>query len=549
MVASEMSKGQAFRQPPSAGSDAAAATTGGLFEYFTRPAAGKGDQWARLDSLADLDVEELGLPTDRVLDDGFGASPLITDASHRFRWVLLEATMRQLVMVNLRRELESAGVDVTDLSRGSPGLAHALSCFEERIRRCEATLFSLEVPPQMRKLRDSAEGGGGNTAYPASSLFKIRTLLEPSANPFRGVDARRLWSCLVNREQVQSTIEAIVFLPNRSTSEGTGPIPEEPAAGASDADNPRSAFQTVHRVGGEVTALCANCSREDSLAFSSSKHLFEILLAPAEGAAGTDESPLSRIAAGLTSPQSPMSRQTSGQLLVTPPPSPANGSVDTSFGSPAVSVTRQRPVSGVCRLASHPSTPLYLAGHGDKGVDVYQFEGDQAMYTFQPGGSPGKPSDLSFDPFGHKLAACYLDGTARLWQLEVASQPYASFTCGQRADALAFVKSSVVVLGGKAEGDKNVSVFDTLLPPRSAQVQRFQCMPQGCRAVRYLAERQQLVVGGRGGHIALLDMRQGQVVNQWGLHDAAINCVALHPDPDLVFSACRDGNVKVSSPR
>jgi len=365
-AASEMRKGKSA-QPAAIGSAgataeaaaaaasaAAAVADASLVGFLRRPVNVQTPRYSQLDSLADLDVEELGRPTDRVLDDGFGTSPSIANAGHRFRWALLEAVALQLVDARVRRQLEDAGVDVSDLSRGSPALAHALACCEGRLRRVEALLLTLDVPAAMQG------GAAGGASYPASSLFKIRTLLEPSANPFRGIGARRLWYCLVNNELVQAIIEAVVFRSTAAPS-GVNRIAEEGEGGEDNGPyGSRSTFQTVYRVGGgEVAALCANRAQDTFLAFANSKYLFEMQVdVGVPGGEDGSDSALQRSMSVLSSSSRPASRNnvsSSPQPGATPLSPTAMGAGPTGTG---VLVTQQRPVAGVCRLAAHPSMPL-----------------------------------------------------------------------------------------------------------------------------------------------------------------------------------------------
>lgn len=212
-----------------------------------------------------------------------------------------------------------------------------------------------------------------------------------------------------------------------------------------------------------------------------------------------------------------------------------------------------------------PQLPLYLAG-GDGIIQCWQFgqtlqglglhDHLRARYALPPTpGAAAAAASVRVSPCSEQLACIDDRGRLGLWRMQggradaggTASLPFASFQCHARAGTdVCYVDSSVVLAttgaGGKAP---SVCLWDALLPPAQARVAACSPHAEGGTCVAYAPGERALVSGGAGGDLAVFDLRQRQIRQQWSAHTLAVRCVSVDGGRFHAFSASADGDVKL----
>ncbi|KAK8770105.1 hypothetical protein V5799_013430 [Amblyomma americanum] len=132
-------------------------------------------------------------------------------------------------------------------------------------------------------------------------------------------------------------------------------------------------------------------------------------------------------------------------------------------------------VDSVRRLASHPVLPLYLSGCQDGSVSLWEWGHSQPVSTPRLAGTFAKVTSLLFNQQGNKFGVTDGDGNLSLWQVSMTStnaKPFFSASChSKQASDFAFVSSSsLIATAGHSAENRNVCLWDTLLPQRKALV-------------------------------------------------------------------------------
>ncbi|XP_069136751.1 dmX-like protein 2 [Argopecten irradians] len=210
----------------------------------------------------------------------------------------------------------------------------------------------------------------------------------------------------------------------------------------------------------------------------------------------------------------------------------------------------RRPVSGVRRIGSHPNLPHYLTGGSDGSVRLYEWGHIQPLAMLrQPGVFP-KVTKVLFSSQGNKCCVSDTEGDICLWQVGLGSnfnKPIMKLKCHNKTTSdFAFVgSSSLIATAGHSSESRNVCLWDTLLPQRSACVHAFTCHEHGCPAVVYAPHHQLLISGGRKGEICIFDIRQRQIRHTFQAHDSAIRCLAMDPEEEYFVTGSSEGDIKV----
>lgn len=163
-----------------------------VLEYIQQPV--DVEQFAKLDGLSDLDEIEIGSEV---------SDTVIKDDAWVFRWRLLELLIYKLVVRIVHENIELAGIDLYDLGRTSGHICHLLRDVEVRQQVLSSQLQRLPLPDVFREL-----ALGSVTQHPANALFRGKQLQQETANPFRGILARRLWGVLIAQPFLLDIVES-----------------------------------------------------------------------------------------------------------------------------------------------------------------------------------------------------------------------------------------------------------------------------------------------------------------------------------------------------
>lgn len=200
-------------------------------------------------------------------------------------------------------------------------------------------------------------------------------------------------------------------------------------------------------------------------------------------------------------------------------------------------------------IEAHPTFPYYLSGSVDGGIRLWQFNVPQTLATYREK-SASRLSKLRFNWNGTKFAAADQNGSVQLWRFDAnedSTRAFASLPCHSRkaADIVFLNSGSVLACAGESNGNKNVSIWDTLVPVARGEAASFVCQADGATAIAYSPRLQFVFCGGRQGNISVIDVRQRQIVQELEGHSRAIKDLSIDPTQSWMISGSNEGNVKI----
>ncbi|XP_077514309.1 rabconnectin-3 alpha isoform X3 [Amblyomma americanum] len=526
-----------------------------------------------------------------------------------YAWALMRYAVVKMANHNLREFFSVAGIELQELPVTSPLLHASLRAMDHWLRHLRESLEAHgSAPPGLlpNSHVETAVGQGG-APIQGPPILKYKVLLELDNTPFSrskhpaAPPARRLWNYLVRQEGVQDLFIRYLF------SHKAAPLPDEGVVGTTPGGegDDRSIdgavpdpVRIIHKDQESISAFCISQANEGILSLATPKELQELdisaLLEPApwlddeaefdiltlnrppEPAAGQAldflvvQHPLDRhnTSAGLAMPTaSAFTSPTSAN----PPPLAAQtgrattmmkglnfpGSTNAHFCQIVLERSRlmikplkRHRVDSVRRLASHPVLPLYLSGCQDGSVSLWEWGHSQPVSTPRLAGTFAKVTSLLFNQQGNKFGVTDGDGNLSLWQVSMTStnaKPFFSASChSKQASDFAFVSSSsLIATAGHSAENRNVCLWDTLLPQRKALVASFNCHEHGSSAVVFAPQNQLLISAGKKGDVFIFDVRQRQLRHKFQAHDTAIKCLALDPREEYYITGSADGDIKV----
>ncbi|KAG0248802.1 DmX-like protein 1 [Actinomortierella ambigua] len=149
-----------------------------------------------------------------------------------------------------------------------------------------------------------------------------------------------------------------------------------------------------------------------------------------------------------------------------------------------------------------------------------------------------RPGKIHFDSFGQKFGA---------------TDPFLTLQCHNKIarDFCFLGSSSVLATTGHSVDNKNVSLWDTLLPEAKACTQSYKVHDQGGGGGGYsiaFSKRHQLVVsGGRHGEIAIFDVRQSRLLHTLHAHEMHVRSLYMDDEAGFFCSGAGEGDMKVWS--
>lgn len=128
---------------------------------------------------------------------------------------------------------------------------------------------------------------------------------------------------------------------------------------------------------------------------------------------------------------------------------------------------------------------------------------------------------------------------------------------------------SLVATAGYSSENKNVGLWDTLLPQKKSLVActiflinfgfdlvliffffnfviAFTCHDQGASSLVYAPQHQLIISAGKKGDVCIFDVRQRTLRHRFQAHENAIKCIAIDPHEEHFVTGSADGDIKVS---
>lgn len=194
--------------------------------------------------------------------------------------------------------------------------------------------------------------------------------------------------------------------------------------------------------------------------------------------------------------------------------------------------------------------PYYLSGSTDGSIRLWEFGHQKQLTNLRASASMAKINHLEFSTQGNKFGACDADGIVSLWQLGTCSNnaaPYISLQSHNKTcSAFTFLSSSsLLATAGHGSENRNVAIWDTLLPQRKSMVASFVCHDTGSPALVYASQHNLLITCGKKGDVCLFDMRQRQLRHKFQAHESGIRAVSLDATQEYFVTGSAEGDIKV----
>lgn len=213
------------------------------------------------------------------------------------------------------------------------------------------------------------------------------------------------------------------------------------------------------------------------------------------------------------------------------------------------SMLNRRNVPGVKKMAPHPSLAYYLTGSLDGSVVMWEFGTTKPVSIQRQPGMGGSVTKIRFTPQGNKYGVTDASGKLHLWQAihSSAKEPFQMLQSGMRhlSDFLFLGSSSLIATCGDAIDQRNLCLWDTLLPTKRSIVKEFICHESGASSLGYSWSKQRLFCGGKKGEVCVFDVRQFALLQCLPLHSSAVTCITVNDVEGYVVTGSADGDIKV----
>ncbi|XP_070175544.1 dmX-like protein 2 isoform X2 [Littorina saxatilis] len=479
-----------------------------------------------------------------------------------YSWCLMRYAIMRSILANLRAFLPQVGIELTELPIVSPMLHAMMRLLERWEAMMQARLELFSGAP------DNFIPGLTLEIISGKPISKLEALLKAEHTPFVNsvatLPVKRLWFHLLRQEHLQDIFLRYVY---RRPHTHINSDDDSMRTGSSDEPRLQDPMKVVHKEQDIITSFAINQANASLMALATQSKLMELdvglLLHPPTWLNDENEydiemlkNPISNVTETMPeflvihTPQDTPAPHSGSQTPNTPYlPSPAGSTQGLQTGR-GTSVSIQRALQGVRKIGSHPTLQYYLTGSADGCVRLWEWDHRQPVTTLRQPGTFPKVTKVLFNAQGNKCCVSDVEGSICLWQVGLGSnfnKPIMSLSCHNKTTSdFTFVGcSSLIATAGHSSESKNVCLWDTLLPPRSALVHAFPCHEHGSPAVVYAPQSQTLISGGRRGEICQFDLRQRKLKNTFQAHDSAVKCLAVDGQEEYFVTGSAEGDIKV----
>ncbi|XP_076252311.1 rabconnectin-3 alpha isoform X2 [Rhynchophorus ferrugineus] len=490
-----------------------------------------------------------------------------------YSWLVLKLATLKIAQNRLNEFLAVAGLETSELPVASPLIHSSLRSLIQWQDNLKRELELRRTPPEYIPGCFIE-----NTTGPP--LQKYRQLLEPHNTPFSikssAGPARVLWTYLVHQELVQDIFIRAVFGKRRSLS-ALNEVVQQPEAAL-------EPVRIIHKEQDSISAFSLNQLNGGLIVVATPRELQEmdislLLELPSwlEDECELDILNLTKDCPDTTVPPFLVIPSAGDKSKDTQPgsPQPGGGGSQSGRGASVMkglsfpgchdanfvhlvllrSAHMLRPVvkhkvDGVRRITSHPLLPLYLTGGTDGSVQLWEWGHQQPVATPRPAGTFAKVTRLRFSQHGNKFGVADSDGNLSLFQVGLsanATWPFFTHNCHNKgiSDFVFLGSCSLLATAGHSSENKNVCIWDSILPHNKALVMAFTCHDQGASSLVFAPQHQVLISAGKKGDVCLIDVRSKAIRHKFTAHENAVKCIAIDPHEDYFATGSADGDIKI----
>ncbi|GFU53274.1 dmX-like protein 2 [Trichonephila clavipes] len=559
-------------------------------------------EWEALDydSNASLPSDEEEIEEEGEMDDVFGGGTAeessqtttgrkkITSDSgleqldpSSYTWGILRYAVVKLARKHIGSFLNVAGFEMQDLPVVSPLIQAVLRCMDFWMKDLKQYMDAFEGPPP-----NYIPGCVTSGTQMGPAMLKYSALLELHNTPFKSnhravLPVKRLWNYLVRQEDVQDVFIRYIYQLKRLAK-----VDDFGAETTEGSPSNLDSVRVIHKDQDTINTFCINRVKSGIIALATPKEIQEIdvsvLLQPVPWLKEEAEfEAVNLLRAPDTLPstdylviQHPMdsvstNMSSTGSTPTGTVPSSSAGSSKNMKGLNFPGCTnpqfcqlvlqrsrymlkplKKHKIDGVRKLTSHPLMPVYLSGSQDGSVSLWEWNHTQPISSPRQGGTFAKVTRILFNLQGNKFGVTDGDGIISLWQVglqSVSNRPFFSTQChSKQANDFTFLSSSsLIATAGQSTDNRNVCLWDTLLPQGKSLIASFQCHDGGCSSILYASQNHTLISAGKKGDICIFDVRQRQLKHKFQAHESPIKCLALDPAEEFFATGSADGDIKV----
>ncbi|XP_069965712.1 dmX-like protein 2 isoform X2 [Bactrocera oleae] len=475
-----------------------------------------------------------------------------------YSWSILRLAVLQLVSSKIQEFVNVAGIEIQDLPVLSP-LSHELLRTLRRWQDFAINLLITKGPPP----EDFIPGCFVESSGQGPAIHRYRSLLNKDNTPFLVNSStgpiRRLWNYLVRQEQAQEVFIKAVFgkkLDYRTMTRDNVDFKLE--SGLVNESDDSEHIRIIHKDHEALLSFCLNNNSSGMISLASPREIQELditmlLESPNWYEDECDYDVLSKEAEPLS---------TTGFLVIqTQEQNQHNSAInsESSVNFPSASqsgrgtsLILRHKIENVKRMSSHPLLPLYLTGGQDGSVQIWEWGHQQPVCTPRQSGTFAKVTRCRFSEQGNKFAIGDGDGNLSLWQAGTATQnnrPFFTHQCHNKllSDFVFLGSCSLLATAGQSSENKNINIWDTLLPHKKSCVSAFTCHDQGSSCMCFAPQHQLLISCGKKGDVCVFDIRQRTLKHRFQAHDATIKCIALDPHEEFFATGSAEGDIKIWS--
>ncbi|XP_065362975.1 dmX-like protein 2 [Calliphora vicina] len=478
-----------------------------------------------------------------------------------YSWCILRLAFIKMFVKHVQDFTNISGIELQDLPVLSP-LSHEVLRTLNRWQDMAQKILTSKGPPNDEYI----PGCQLNSGVPGISIHKYRSLLNKDNTPFvmssSAGPIRRLWNYLVRQDEAQDVfIKAIFGKKMEPSAKHDVQMQDFTDNGGNGSTKDNEPIRIIHKDHESILAFCLNNNASTMIAVANPREVQELDISLLLESPNWYEDECDYDMLGISKDNETASNtgflmiQSSEQMTYgtsLSPESNLNYHSNSSQSGRGTDIILKHKIDNVKRMSAHPLMPLYLTGGQDGSVQIWEWGHQQVVCTPRPSGTFAKVTRCRFSEQGNKFGIGDGDGNLSLWQAGIASQNNRSFFTHQchnktLSDFVFLGSCSLLATAGQSSENKNIIVWDTLLPQKKSCVSAFTCHDQGASCFGFAPQHQLLISCGKKGDICVFDMRQRTLKHRLQGHDSCIKCISIDPHEEFFATGSIEGDIKVWS--